>query len=192
MQQDRKRLIQHIDETLRSKNKQLQHLKKNKQSLEKIISKIEKIVQPKGLIRGKNVFFTLKGHLNWPVKGKVISTFNAAIDNSTLRHHGILIAAPKGHPIQAIYSGKIIFSNWLRGFGFLIIIDHGQGYLSLYGRNETLLKSKGDEVESGEPIATLGSSGGYKIPALYFGIRQQSKALNPMNWLNVQRFPANR
>ena len=102
--------------------------------------------------------------------------------NESVRWQGDLINAKEGTPVHAIYSGKIIYSDWLRGYGLLVIIDHGGHYLSLYARNDTLNHKVGDYVNTGEVIATVGKSGGFQDPALYFEMRHNTQAINPRDW----------
>jgi septal ring factor EnvC (AmiA/AmiB activator) len=126
----------------------------------------------------------LKGKLPRPTKGRIIKAFgnyNAVARN---KWQGWLMKGYEGSAITAVHHGRIVFSDWLRGFGLLLIIDHGDGYLSLYARNQSLLKSVGDWVYQGENIATLGSSGGFKEPRLYFEIRHKGKPQDPAAWLS--------
>jgi septal ring factor EnvC (AmiA/AmiB activator) len=100
-----------------------------------------------------------------------------------LRRHGIVIAAETGSPIRAIHPGRVIFSDWLRGSGNLLIVDHGNAYISLYSHNQQLLKQSGDWVNRGEALALSGEDGGTGEPGLYFEIRRNSETLNPADWL---------
>lgn len=127
-------------------------------------------------------FASLHGKLSWPVSGTVVSAFGSKIDTASDPLSGVVIKAPEGTPVHAIAPGKVIFANWLRGFGLLIIIDHGNGYMSLYARNESLSRKSGDTVKTGETIAATGTSGGFRTPGLYFEIRQNGLPLNPNLW----------
>jgi septal ring factor EnvC (AmiA/AmiB activator) len=115
--------------------------------------------------------------LSWPLRGAA-SQGAAGADN-----HGVLIAAPEGGEVHAVSHGRVVFADWLRGYGLLLIVDHGEHYLSLYGCNETLLKDVGDWVNAGEVIATSGASGGRKTPGLYFELRHDGKPLDARAWL---------
>ena len=130
----------------------------------------------------QRAFAELKGKLAWPVKGKLRRLFGRNKPLSNLRWQGVMIEAPEGQHVQAIFHGRIAFADWLRGMGNLIIIDHGNSYLSLYGHNEALFKTAGEWVEAGEVIGSIGSSGGQKNPGLYFEIRRKGKPQNPTNW----------
>lgn len=127
-------------------------------------------------------FDKARGKLPWPVSGALIAQFGAARGDSRSQWDGVLIQAQEGATVHAIHPGRVVFADWLRGAGLLIILDHGNGYLSLYGHNQSLLSSTGDTVAAGQAIATVGNSGGQANTALYFGIRKQGKALDPSQW----------
>ncbi len=127
-------------------------------------------------------FNTLKGKLAWPVKGKLLKRYGAHKKGGDLKWQGVLIDAETGTNVTAISTGKIVFADWFRNLGLLIIIDHGDGFMSLYGHNQNLLKNTGDWVLAGETIATVGDSGGQIDTALYFEIRKGAEPLNPSHW----------
>lgn len=128
-------------------------------------------------------FAASKGRMHWPVAGRVLHRFGEARADGRLKWEGIYVAATEGTRINAIHSGRVVFSDWLRGFGLLTIIDHGNRYMSLYGNADTLLKQAGDWVESGEPIASAGRSGGREVSGLYFEVRADGRPTNPTAWL---------
>ncbi len=107
-------------------------------------------------------------------------------DDPRAKWDGVLIAAGAGTRVKAVHDGRVVFADWLRGAGQLVIIDHGNGYLSLYGHNQSLLKSAGDVVKAGDAIATVGASGGQEASALYFAIRQQGRPTDPVIWCRAQ------
>lgn len=127
-------------------------------------------------------FSSLKGNLRWPTKGKLLKKFGARKKGGNLKWQGVLIDAETGTSVEAISAGKIVFADWFRNMGLLVIIDHGDGYMSLYGHNQNLLKNTGDWVLAGEKIATVGDSGGQTDTALYFEIRKGAEPLNPAQW----------
>lgn len=128
-------------------------------------------------------FSSLKGQLPWPVKGKLVNKFGSArAESAESIWDGVLIDAGEGTEIRAITSGKVVFSDWLRGYGLLIIIDHGKGYMSLYAFNQSLYRQMGDWVNVGEVIASVGQSGGRSRSGLYFGIRNKGKPVDPLEW----------
>ncbi|MBL6985998.1 MAG: peptidoglycan DD-metalloendopeptidase family protein [Methylobacter sp.] len=131
----------------------------------------------------KGDFSTFKGKLPWPVKGRLTNKFGSVRAESTKTiWDGVLIDAHEGTEIRAITSGKVVFSDWLRGYGLLIIIDHGKGYMSLYAFNQSLYRQAGEWVDVGEVIASVGQSGGRSHSGLYFGIRNKGKPVDPLEW----------
>lgn len=130
-------------------------------------------------------FRSLKGNLNWPTNGKVINRFGSK-RSGPIRWDGWLIAVKKGSSVKTVHPGRVVFSNYLRGFGLMLILDHGDGFVTLYGHNEELLKEAGDWVQSNEEIAKAGNTGGLVKPGLYFEIRNQGQPTNPNLWLNAK------
>lgn len=131
----------------------------------------------------KGDFSALRGQLPWPVKGRLANKFGSARAESTESiWDGVLIDAKEGTEIRAITSGKVTFSDWLRGYGLLIIIDHGKGYMSLYAFNQSLYRQVGDWVDVGDVIASVGQSGGRSHAGLYFGIRNNGRPIDPQEW----------
>jgi len=130
----------------------------------------------------KQPFKSLKGKFPWPVKGQFLGKFGQSKNQGDLKWNGVLIKANYGTPIQVISHGRVAFSDWLQGFGFITIINHGDGYMSLYGHSESLFKQAGDWVSTGEVIATTGDSGGQPQSGVYFEIRYRGKPVNPSKW----------
>ncbi|MFL1491204.1 murein hydrolase activator EnvC family protein [Pseudomonas antarctica] len=132
-------------------------------------------------------FASARGKLPWPVDGRLLARFGETRGNDTrAKWDGVMISAAAGSQVHAVHGGRVVFADWLRGAGLLVILDHGNGYLSLYGHNQTLLKSAGDVVKAGESISTVGNSGGQDTPALYFAIRQQGRPSDPAQWCRSQ------
>ena len=128
-------------------------------------------------------FASARGKLPWPVDGRLLARFGETRgDDVRTKWDGVMISASAGSQVHAVHGGRVVFADWLRGAGLLVILDHGNGYLSLYGHNQTLLKSAGDVVKAGDAISTVGTSGGQSTPALYFAIRQQGKPTDPSQW----------
>jgi septal ring factor EnvC (AmiA/AmiB activator) len=128
-------------------------------------------------------FASLRGKLRMPVKGELIATFGAKRPEGP-NWKGLFIKAAEGTEIRASAAGEVIFSDWMRGFGNLIIVDHGAQYMTIYGNNQSLLKRPGDRIKAGEVIATAGNSGGNEQSGLYFEMRHQGRALDPLTWMN--------
>ena len=132
-------------------------------------------------------FAKARGKLPWPVDGRLVARYGTPRGgDSRTTWDGVLIGASAGSQVRAVHGGRVVFADWLRGAGLLVILDHGNGYLSLYGHNQSLLKDAGDVVSAGETIATVGNSGGQSAPALYFAIRQQGRATDPAQWCRAQ------
>lgn len=132
-------------------------------------------------------FASARGKLPWPVDGRLLARFGETRgDDTRAKWDGVMISAGAGTQVHAIHGGRVVFADWLRGAGLLVILDHGNGYLSLYGHNQTLLKAAGDVVKAGESISTVGNSGGQDTPALYFAIRQQGRPSDPAQWCRTQ------
>ncbi len=127
-------------------------------------------------------FAALRGKLNWPVQGQISARYGSARLEGRLKWQGVLIEAPEGNEVRAVSRGRVAFSDWLRGLGQLVVIDHGGGYMTLYGHNQALFKEAGDWVEAGEVIASVGASGGRDKPGLYFEVREQGEPRDPMAW----------
>ena len=125
-----------------------------------------------------------KGQLSWPVSGRLQNQYGRRIEGSALRWQGLVIAAPEGTPVKAVHRGRVVFADFFKSNGLLVIIDHGQGIWSLYGRNRSLLTEVGAWVETGDVIAEVGQSGGYSESGLYFEVRDNGKPLNPAAWLS--------
>ncbi|RCL29028.1 peptidase M23 [Pseudomonas sp. AFG_SD02_1510_Pfu_092] len=128
-------------------------------------------------------FSAARGKLPWPVNGRLLARFGDARGSDVrAKWDGVMISANPGTQVRAVHGGRVVFADWLRGAGLLVILDHGNGYLSLYGHNQSLLKSAGDIVKAGEAISTVGDSGGQEAAGLYFAIRQQGRPTDPSQW----------
>ncbi len=179
----RQQALSSLDATLRDQKSRLAALGRDEKTLTDLIAKLRDIFAdiPKNLA-GAQPFASQRGQLPWPLRGRVVEKFGGG--NGTDRaNQGLLIAASAGATVRAVAHGRVVFADWLRGYGLLLIIDHGDGYLSLYGYNESLLKDVGDWVDAGVAIATSGDSGGRPSPGLYFELRHQGKAIDPAPWL---------
>lgn len=177
-QVQRKQLLSELNSTIQDKNSHLQILLANKKQLEAVLSQIQK-TQAKPTVAATTVSPQHHGKLPWPTKGKVVADFNSPIEATEIKLNGVLISAPEGEKVHAIAAGRVEFSQWLAGYGMLMIIDHGNGLMSLYGRNQNLYKKTGDIVKAGDLIATVGKTGGYPISSLYFAIRKQGEPIDP-------------
>lgn len=182
----RKQIVAELEQELAKQGNRLSELEEDARNLRQLIDQLSDILDdvPEPTT-SQEQFANLRGKLAWPVKGKVKKLFGKPKPPSSLRWQGVLIEAPMGNNVRAVSHGRVAFADWLRGMGNLIIIDHGKGYLSLYGHNQSLFKSAGEWVEPGDIIASIGNSGGQKEPALYFEIRRKGKPQNPSRWCDA-------
>ncbi|MEC8813201.1 MAG: peptidoglycan DD-metalloendopeptidase family protein [Pseudomonadota bacterium] len=178
----RKQALAKLDSSLKNDASRVTSLKASQAELEEILHQVQATLSDLPSNVGKQPFAQLKGKLAWPSQGRVIKRFGNRRDSGALRWNGVLIRTAEGSTVKAVHHGRVVFSDWMRGFGMLTIVDHGDGYLSLYGHNETLLKSPGDWVDGGEVIAYSGRSGGQEQASLYFEIRKNGKPENPSRW----------
>ena len=179
----RKSIVASLDKQLKKQGGSLSRLEDEAVQLQNLIKSIQEIfVDAPESEFSQRAFAELKGKLAWPVKGKLKRLFGRNKPLSNLRWQGVMIEAPGGTHVQAVSHGRVAFADWLRGLGNLIIIDHGNSYLSLYGHNESLFKTAGEWVDAGEVISSIGNSGGQKKSGLYFEIRKKGKPQNPTGW----------
>ena len=176
----REALIHSLDTNIQSKQSQLATYLKTQQALSQTLGDIATTDKKGEHIA--SIFQQHQGKLPWPIKGRISTQFGTQIKHSELRWGGTLIKAPLGQPVKAIATGQVVFAKWLEGYGLLLIINHDDGYMTLYGRNQVLYKKAGDLVHRGDIIARVGQSGGFKEPALYFAIRHNATPLNPNRW----------
>ena len=184
-QADRKKTLTKINKTIASENQRIASLQADEKALRDAIEAAR--IAAERAARNAEVSMDglakLKGKLTPPVKGRVRKLFGSRRQGQ-VSWKGIIIDGAEGDPVNSIAPGKVLYADWLRGFGLVAIIDHGKGYMSVYGHNQALLKQAGDDVRRGERIALVGRSGGQEYPNLYFEIRHKGKALNPSSWLN--------
>ncbi len=180
---ERGKLVATLDARFADRKARIAALGKNESALNELLERLRDVFAdiPKQF-GGERSFASARGTLAWPLRGRIVTAFGA-IDDSGRRSSGILLAARTGSAVHAVSHGRVAFAEWMRGYGLMIIVDHGDGYLSLYGCNESLLKDVGDWVDAGQTIATSGASGGQKIPGLYFELRAKGKAVDPRGWL---------
>ncbi|MCK5639254.1 MAG: peptidoglycan DD-metalloendopeptidase family protein [Gammaproteobacteria bacterium] len=176
-------LIAKIGVELKSKDQHLQAMLKDEKELARLLGVLAEALEDIPAESGESqAFSSLKGKLKWPTKGKLLERFGSKRRVGKLRWQGVMIKAKEGDNVRAVSHGRVAFADWLRGYGLLIIIDHGDGYMSLYGHNQSLYKETGDWVEVGDAIAIVGESGGQQKTALYFEIRHRGKPVNPEKW----------
>jgi septal ring factor EnvC (AmiA/AmiB activator) len=182
VRQQRAELLASIDQGIGAADSKINRLRQQEQELQELVTELVRIVA--GFPSGSGELFSEQhGHLAWPTAGSVVREFGQPRSNGRLRWNGVLMEAPAGAAVMAVYNGRVIFSDWLPGMGLLLIVEHGEGYLSLYGHNQDLLKEVGDWVLPGEVIAHVGDSGGQASAGLYFEIRKDGSPVNPGRWM---------
>jgi septal ring factor EnvC (AmiA/AmiB activator) len=207
-QAERRTMLKKLATQLQAQRGEITRLQQNEKRLSQLVERLAKIVpktpprkvkespspRPEKLQRNEalptpdtdsGAFASLKGKLRLPVRGELAGRFGAQREDSGVSWKGLFIRAKEGDEVRAIAGGRVVFADWLRGFGNLMILDHGDGYMSLYGNNQALLKRVGDEVKIGDNIAAVGNSGGNQDSGLYFELRRQSKPFDPLSWCIV-------
>ncbi len=181
--QEQKRAVDALRRELADNELQIQRLQQDEQELLRLIEKLGEILDE--LLEEEKTatsFRELRGQLKLPVDANVVVRFGSRRQIGNLRWNGIIMGGKLGSDINAVYAGRVVYADWMRGFGLLLIIDHGDSYLSLYGHNESLLVEEGDWVVTGQTVATMGKSGGSSKPGLYFEIRYKGRPQNPLHW----------
>lgn len=168
--------------SISTKSAKLKKLQTDRKELEKLLEAIEEAIVQLELPQNVQGFATAKGQMPWPVAGKHSNRFGRPRNEGKMRWQGITIPADEGTVVKAIHHGRVVYADWLRGSGLLLIIDHGDGYMSLYAHNQSLLKDVGEWVTSDTPISTVGNSGGQERHALYFEVRYSGKPVDPTKW----------
>jgi len=183
-QEERNTILASLNTSITTEKAKLSTLKADEKQLHTLIEEIRKALENIPQIDEGQAFAELKGKLYWPVVGKPSNRFGQARSSAQnqMNWDGVFIPSQDGNNVRSIFHGRIAFAEWMRGLGLLIIIDHGDGYMSLYGHNQSLYKQPGEWVQAGERIAAVGNSGGIKQSGLYFEIRKQGKPINPASW----------
>ncbi|GAB1231844.1 peptidoglycan DD-metalloendopeptidase family protein [Ferrigenium sp. UT4] len=178
-QANHQQTLRRISLQLKQQRREIGRLQRNEARLSRLLQELSGALPE----TGGDAFRRDKGHLPLPVDGKVSNQFGSRRPDSTLSWTGWFIRARDRQPVQTIAAGRVVYADWLRGFGNLLIVDHGQGYMSLYGNNQTLYKQVGDTLRTGELIAAVGNSGGNEDSGLYFELRYKGQPLNPTSWI---------
>jgi len=176
--QSQQQSVKELQTLLGNHQQQLEYLRTNEKSLQNTLAKLKAAAANRRLVSttGK------AGNLPWPVQGNISQQFGAR-HGGGMTASGLIIEASAGTAVKAVANGQVIYADWLKGYGWVTVIDHGNGLMSLYGHNQTLLKTPGETVRAGDPVALVGQSGGQGQPGLYFEIRQKGSAVNPLRWL---------
>jgi septal ring factor EnvC (AmiA/AmiB activator) len=182
-QAERARVLAKLQVRLRDKSQELAQLERDAQRLHELVESLQQALRdiPAAATDYRSLD-ELKGKLRWPVAGRISMQYGAHQAGGKLRSRGLRISARAGTEVRAIAKGRVVYADWLRGFGLLLIVDHGKDYMSLYGNNRALFKEVGEWVDGGEVIATVGSSGGQSNAGLYLELRKKGRPFNPAPW----------
>lgn len=181
-QEQRQQLLAALREKITDEGREVERLAAQEKDLSRLITELTSILSDYP-ITSEEPFSDYKGRLTWPVAGTLLHDFGQPRAAEQLKWNGVVLGAPHGREVRSVYHGRVVFSDWLSGLGLLVVVDHGEGYMTLYGYNESLLKNAGDWVAPGDVIATVGDSGGQVRSALYFEIRRGTQPVNPRQWI---------
>jgi septal ring factor EnvC (AmiA/AmiB activator) len=181
-QRAREQAVAQLNSSIADNSSRLKKLEQDRKELQDLIDAIEKAVVNLQVPDDYQPFREAKGKMPWPVPGRASHRFGNARNQGKMRWQGVKIPGEAGTEVKAIHHGRVVYSDWLRGMGLLLIIDHGDGFMSLYAHNQTLLRDVGEWVTAGSAISTLGNSGGLDAPALYFEVRHKGTPVNPADW----------
>jgi septal ring factor EnvC (AmiA/AmiB activator) len=195
-QAEHRKVLARVSTQLREQRRQVQHLQRDESRLSRLVEELRKLLaSAPPLLRNDKVpepggadkvLSGLKPGLRLPIRGELASRFGAQRSDGGPSWKGVFIRSPAGQEVRAVATGRVVFADWLRGFGNLLIIDHGKSYLTIYGNNESVLKQVGDTVHTGDAVATVGASGGNMESGLYFEIRHEGIAFDPMRWVSLK------
>jgi septal ring factor EnvC (AmiA/AmiB activator) len=178
----RAQTLAEVQAKLRTRNDQLARLQSDAQALEKLVEQLRRAIEEFPEL-AEQPFQRVKGKLPWPVKGRVLAKYGQLRAGGPLKWQGLVIGAERGAQVRAPFHGRVVYADWLPGLGLLIVLDHGGGYMSLYGHNEQVYRRVGDRVAPGDALAAVGEAAGLGRPGLYLEIRKGKQTLDPQEWL---------
>jgi septal ring factor EnvC (AmiA/AmiB activator) len=182
---NRRQTLAKVQSTLKTRNDQLAKAQREAQALEKLVEQLRRAIDDFPDF-GDQPFARARGRLPWPVKGSILARFGQLRAGGPLKWQGMVIGAERGAQVRAPFPGRVVYADWLPGMGLLLVLDHGGGYMSLYGHNEQLYRRVGDRVAAGDPLAAVGDAAGFGKTGLYLEIRKGRQALDPAPWLGKQ------
>lgn len=187
---ERESTLAALNKKISGQDAQLSALRQEEKDLQSLLDALAKKAAqrppPAAAVKPNERFSGLSGKLQWPLTGKILASYGSQRNLDKLSWKGILIASDKGTSVKASADGRVVFADWMKGFGLLIIIDHGEQFMTLYGNNDSLLKNTGDTVKAGDVIAQSGDQGVRQIAGLYFEVRHKGSPTNPIQWLRKQ------
>lgn len=178
----RKLTLAKVQAQIRTRNDELAKAQREAQALEKLVEQLRRAIQDFPDF-GDQPFAKARGKLPWPVKGKVLARFGSTRAGGPLKWQGMVIGADRGAQVRAPFPGRVVYADWLPGLGLLLVLDHGGGFMSLYGHNEQLYRKVGDRVAAGDALSAVGEAAGFGKPGLYLEIRKGRQALDPAPWM---------
>ncbi|MBY0268744.1 MAG: peptidoglycan DD-metalloendopeptidase family protein [Burkholderiales bacterium] len=194
-------VLSRVSRDIRSQQREMRAMQANENRLSRLVDQLAKLVVRKPAASSRprprtealpssrgddSPFAALRGKLALPVRGELGSRFGSPRTDGGVTWKGLFIAARSGEDVRAVADGRVVYADWLRGFGNLLIIDHGDSYMTLYANAEALLKQVGDVIRGGEPVATVGNSGGNAESGLYFEMRHEGRPFDPLNWVRLR------
>lgn len=187
---ERESTLAALNKKISGQDAQLSALRQEEKDLQSLLDALAKKAAqrppPAVAVKPSERFSSQSGKLQWPLTGKILASYGSQRNLDKLSWKGILIASDKGTSVKASADGRVVFADWMKGFGLLIIIDHGEQFMTLYGNNDSLLKNTGDTVKAGDVIAQSGDQGVRQIAGLYFEVRHKGSPTNPIQWLRKQ------
>ncbi len=192
-QADRRKVLSRVLARLREQRREVSSLERDEARLSRLVERLAKVIAAPSEIPRRNesipdsgspemAFRRLKGKLRLPIKGELANRFGAKRSEGGAQWKGLFIRAPSGQEVRAVAGGRVVFAEWMRGFGNLLILDHGDNYLTIYGNTESVLKAVGERIRAGDVVATAGASGGNPESGLYFEVRHEGKPFDPLKW----------
>lgn len=181
-QREREQALARVTASISDKSQQLKQKQESRKELESLLAAIETAIDKLEVPDNYQDFAAAKGSMPWPLDGKPSNRFGRPRNEGKMRWQGVTIPAEAGTTVQAIHHGRVVYADWLRGSGLLLIVDHGDGYMSLYAHNQSLLRDVGEWVSAGTPVSTVGDTGGQGRNALYFEVRHKGKPVDPSKW----------
>ena len=178
----RARTLAQVQSKIKTRNDELAKLQREAQALEKLVEELRRAIEEFPEL-AEQPFQRVKGKLPWPVKGSLLARFGQLRAGGPLKWQGVVIAAERGTQVRSPYYGRVVYADWLPGLGLLVVVDHGGGYMSLYGHNEQVYRRVGDRVSPGDALSAVGDAAGLGKPGLYFEIRKGREPLDPGTWL---------
>ncbi len=180
---ERRTLLARLNERVRDRTQEVERLKRDAERIARLVRELRSALAQEPPVEKTSA--DKRGRWPLPVQGRLTARFGSRREIGDLRWRGIFLAAPEGQEVKAVTRGRVAYADWLRGFGLLVVLDHGGGLMSLYGHNQSLYKGVGDGVEAGEAIAASGNTGGPPQPGLYFEVREHGEPRNPLDWCRL-------